>query len=210
VVHRRRPCAASGRSGHGQLRPESRRCVLGHGRIGLAVRGHRGRPASGHAAAALPRSVMNSRRFIRYLVGGPPVAALQADGETRSVNTASSIRRRSAAWTILLDWTFRSRRRASALWMTQARSFGKYKVASEPEALLAVLKNLAYHFKRIGLEAGPLSQRALVDGVAGSPRRHTFVDRKQDRFDSAWPRAAAWSLTIYIKHSCGPRTDAWR
>src|SRR5260221_10282086 len=52
-------------------------------------------------------------------------AALQADGETRSVNTASSIRRRSAAWTILLDWTFRSRRRASALWMTQARSFGK-------------------------------------------------------------------------------------
>jgi transposase len=31
-------------------------------------------------------------------------------------------------------------------------------VASEPEALLAVLKNLAYHFKRIGLEAGPLSQ----------------------------------------------------
>src|SRR2546429_9837878 len=32
------------------------------------------------------------------------------------------------------------------------------KVASEPEALLAVLKNLACHFKRIGLEAGPLSQ----------------------------------------------------
>jgi hypothetical protein len=32
------------------------------------------------------------------------------------------------------------------------------KVASEPEALLAVLNNRAYHFKRIGLEAGPLSQ----------------------------------------------------
>ena len=32
------------------------------------------------------------------------------------------------------------------------------KVASEPAALLAVLKNPAYHFKRIGLEAGPLSQ----------------------------------------------------
>ena len=31
------------------------------------------------------------------------------------------------------------------------------KVASEPEALLAALKNSAYHFKRIGLEAGPLS-----------------------------------------------------
>jgi transposase len=32
------------------------------------------------------------------------------------------------------------------------------KVASEPEALLAVLKNPGYRFKRIGLEAGPLSQ----------------------------------------------------
>ena len=32
------------------------------------------------------------------------------------------------------------------------------KVASEPKALLAVLKNTAYHFKRIGLEAGLLSQ----------------------------------------------------
>src|SRR5664280_3220183 len=32
------------------------------------------------------------------------------------------------------------------------------KVASEPEALLAVLKNPTYQFKRIGLEAGPLSQ----------------------------------------------------
>ena len=31
------------------------------------------------------------------------------------------------------------------------------KVASEPEALLAVLTNPAYHFKRIGLEAGPLA-----------------------------------------------------
>jgi transposase len=32
------------------------------------------------------------------------------------------------------------------------------KVASEPEALLAVLTNPGCHFKRIGLEAGPLSQ----------------------------------------------------
>jgi transposase len=32
------------------------------------------------------------------------------------------------------------------------------KVASEPQALLPVLKNGAYQFKRIGLEAGPLSQ----------------------------------------------------
>src|SRR5258705_12201476 len=52
-------------------------------------------------------------------------AALQADGETRSVVTASSIRRRSAAWTILLDWTYRSRKRASALWMTRGGLSGK-------------------------------------------------------------------------------------
>src|ERR1700674_2536191 len=32
------------------------------------------------------------------------------------------------------------------------------KVASEPEALLKALGNPAYRFKRIGLEAGPLSQ----------------------------------------------------
>jgi len=32
------------------------------------------------------------------------------------------------------------------------------KVASEPDALLQVLENLIYRFKRIGLEAGPLSQ----------------------------------------------------
>src|SRR6266566_1794773 len=32
------------------------------------------------------------------------------------------------------------------------------KVASEPDALLTVLKNPVYRFKRIGLEAGPLSQ----------------------------------------------------
>ncbi len=44
------------------------------------------------------------------------------------------------------------------------------KVASEPEALLGVLTSPAYHFTRIGLEAGPLSQwlfSALAD--AGLP-----------------------------------------
>src|SRR5499433_4221344 len=38
------------------------------------------------------------------------------------------------------------------------RIVGELKVASEPEALLQVLMNPAYHCKRIGLEAGPLSQ----------------------------------------------------
>jgi transposase len=39
------------------------------------------------------------------------------------------------------------------------------KVTSEPEALLAVLKNPAYRFRRVGLEAGPLSQW-LFSGLA--------------------------------------------
>jgi transposase len=38
------------------------------------------------------------------------------------------------------------------------KTIREVKVASEPEALLAVLNTPAYHFKRIGLEAGPLSQ----------------------------------------------------
>jgi hypothetical protein len=64
---------------------------------------------------------------------------------------ASSIRRRSAAWTILLDWMF-------CIVDDNGKIVREVKVASEPEALLEVLKNPAYHFKRIGLEAGPLSQ----------------------------------------------------
>jgi transposase len=38
------------------------------------------------------------------------------------------------------------------------RMVREVKVASGPEALLAVLTNPTHHFKRIGLEAGPLSQ----------------------------------------------------
>jgi transposase len=38
------------------------------------------------------------------------------------------------------------------------RILREVKVTSDPEALLQVLRNPAYRFKRIGLEAGPLSQ----------------------------------------------------
>ena len=65
------------------------------------------------------------------------------------------------------------------------------KVASEPEALLQVLKNPAYHFKRIGLEAGPLSQwlfSALAE--AGLPvicveTRHMRAVLKADNLTAA-------------------------
>ena len=65
------------------------------------------------------------------------------------------------------------------------------KVPSEPEALLAVLKNPAYHFKRIGLEAGPLSQwlySALAE--AGLPVICVDVhsaDRWKDVLEPVWP-----------------------
>ena len=68
------------------------------------------------------------------------------------------------------------------------------KVASQPEALLVVLKNFAYQFKRIGLEAGPLSPWVFsalaeaglsvicVDAVprcsAQTARRKTMDDKK--------------------------------
>jgi len=53
------------------------------------------------------------------------------------------------------------------LWMTQAKS-SEVKVASEHEAVLAVLKNLGLPLQRIGVEAGPLSGNG---GSAFSPKR---------------------------------------
>ena len=65
------------------------------------------------------------------------------------------------------------------------------KVASNPEALLAVLKNPAYHFKRIRLEAGPLSQRlfsALAEAelpvVCVETRHMQAVLKAPDRNDA--------------------------
>ena len=54
------------------------------------------------------------------------------------------------------------------------------KVASEPEALLSVLKNPAYRFKRIGLEAGPLSQW-LFSALAEAELPVVCVETRQSR-----------------------------
>jgi transposase len=51
------------------------------------------------------------------------------------------------------------------------------KVRSEPEALLAVLTNPAYHFRRIGLEAGPLSQW-LFSALAEAELRLVCVETR--------------------------------
>jgi TolB-like protein len=55
------------------------------------------------------------------------------------------------------------------------------KVASEPEALLAVLTNPLYRFKRIGLEAGPLSQW-LFSTLAETGLPVICVDPEQEYF----------------------------
>ena len=74
------------------------------------------------------------------------------------------------------------------------------RVASEPEALLKVLGNPAYRFKRVGLEAGPLSQwlfGALAE--AGLPvicveTRHmravlqAQINKTGAMMRAAWPR----------------------
>jgi len=50
------------------------------------------------------------------------------------------------------------------------------KVASEPDALLAVLTNPTYRFKRIGLEAGPLSAMAVQRAEPASDITTAAVD----------------------------------
>src|SRR5437764_2611130 len=88
-------------------------------------------------------------------------AALQADGETRSVVTASSIRRRSAAWTILLDSTFRSRRRAPVLWMTRAR-------LSREGVATCTTTNAESFMKTLKVEAVyPADYETMTDVVTG-------------------------------------------
>jgi transposase len=77
--------------------------------------------------------------------------------KTRSVVTASSIRRRSAADHFGgLDVSVKET--SIGIVDDTGRIVKEVKVVSEPEALLKVLGNPTYRFKRIGLEAGPLSQ----------------------------------------------------
>ena len=58
----------------------------------------------------------------------------------------------------MLDWTLSVKETSVCIVDETGKVIREVKVVSEPEALLAVLASPAYHFKRIGLEAGPLSQ----------------------------------------------------
>jgi hypothetical protein len=67
------------------------------------------------------------------------------------------------------------------------------KVASEPDALLAVLGNPAYHFKRVGLEAGPLSQWLHAYPTSDALHRET----------------GEVSVSGWIHHATGPRPQSF-
>jgi transposase len=83
-----------------------------------------------------------------------------------------------------------------------SRIVREVKVASEPDALLRVLGNLAYHFKRIGLEAGPLSQwpySALAE--AGLPvicveSRHMRAEGRRSAMACAYSTARPGQVAI--------------
>ena len=85
-------------------------------------------------------------------------AALQADGETRSVCTASSIRRRKRSMDHFAGLDVSVKNTSVCIVDGTGKIVREIKVASEPDALLQVLRSTVYRFKRIGLEAGPLSQ----------------------------------------------------
>jgi transposase len=85
-------------------------------------------------------------------------AALQADGENEvhSYGLKHQKEKRSMDHFAGLDVSVKET--SVCIVDDTGRIVREVKVASEPEALLAVLANPVYRFKRIGLEAGPMSQ----------------------------------------------------
>ena len=82
------------------------------------------------------------------------------------------------------------------------------RVASEPEALLAVLTNPLWRFKRIGLEAGPLSQwlfsamkiarqRGIKKAIVALARRLAVIMHRiwVDGTEFRWTREQAAAAT---------------
>jgi hypothetical protein len=85
-------------------------------------------------------------------------AALQADGETRSRICGLKHQKEKRSMDHFAGLDVSVKETSVCIVDDVGKIVREVKVASEPEALLAVLKNPGYPFKRIGLEAGPLSQ----------------------------------------------------
>src|SRR6516165_287984 len=159
-------------------------------RTGVECRRHRSvghRPASRHPARARPE-------VPRPRTGSPPLRSQSGDRLAVVVS-------RPCAWP-------RTTRRVRRSRTSQSRGRSAYRCSSAPEALLQVLTNNLYRFKRVGLEAGPLSQwllsalaeaglpvicvethdgRALVliPKRSASPRATSTPQRKV--YDPEWP-----------------------
>src|SRR6204780_3359378 len=84
--------------------------------------------------------------------------ALQADGETRSRFRGLKHQKEKRSMDYFAGLDVSVKETNVCIVDDTGKIVREVKVLSEPEALLPVLKNPAYHFKRIGLEAGPLSQ----------------------------------------------------
>ena len=77
------------------------------------------------------------------------------------------------------------------------------KVASEPGSLLAVLKNPGYRFKRIGLEAGPLSRCSSCRPCYGYQSRWSNVSQ-------AWSCRALSRRSTSLVSGAGPGAEVVR
>ena len=90
------------------------------------------------------------------------------------------------------------------------------RVASEPEALLQVLTNTIYRFKRVGLEAGPLSQWLYsVLAEAGLPvicveTRHMRGCRREWCWNSVTRSPAFREYPVRRRGQSADRWALWR
>src|SRR6202158_91412 len=92
-------------------------------------------------------------------------AALQADGENEVRGTGLKHQKEKRSMDHFGGLDVSVKATSICIVDDTGRIVKEVKVASEPAALLKVLGNPIYRFKRIGLEAGPLSQ-ALFSGLA--------------------------------------------
>src|SRR6516162_5741434 len=133
-------------------------------RTGVECRRHRRvghRPASRRSARARPE-------VPRPRTGSPPLRSQSGDRLAVVVS-------RPCAWP-------RTTRRVRRSRTSQSRGRSAYRCSSAPEALLQVLTNNLYRFKRVGLEAGPLSQW-LLSALAEVGLPMICVEM----FDPEWP-----------------------
>src|SRR6204780_2419501 len=84
--------------------------------------------------------------------------ALQADGETRSRFRGLKHQKEKRSMDHFAGLDVSVKETSVCIVDGVGKIVREVKVASEPEALLAVLKNPTHRFEGIGLEAGPLSK----------------------------------------------------